>query len=94
MTFTVSGRNITFPIETSSLGDSTQSPQSGILEPERISSIRLGSCSRRNVAAKLVVALFDEETRQRSNVGGRLTKSSVNPVCQISGLSALSNREL
>lgn len=60
--------------------DTTQSPQSGILEPERISSIWAGSCSQCNFAAKLVVALFDEETRKCSNVGGKLGKLKLNPV--------------
>ena len=58
----------------------TQAPPSGILNPDQISFIRLGCCSRRNFAAKLVVALFDEDTRKRSNVSGKLGKMRLNPV--------------
>ena len=64
-------------VTTSSPQDTTQS---GILEQERINSIRQGCCSRRNFAAKLVVALFNEDTRRRSNVGGKLGKLKLNPV--------------
>ena len=63
----------------------TSSPEipsrpSGILDPDEIQRIRSGSCSRRNFAAKLVGRLFDEETRRRSNVSGKLGKMKLNPV--------------
>ena len=58
----------------------TQLPQRGILDSDSISFIRSGSCSRRNFAAKLVVALFDEGTRKKCNVSGKMGKSKLNPV--------------
>ena len=58
----------------------TQSPRSGILDSDQIRFIRSGSCSRRNFAAKLVVALFDEATRKRCNVSGKMGKFKLNPV--------------
>ena len=38
------------------------------------------SCSRRNMAANLVRALFDEETRKQCNVSGMRGKEMLNPV--------------
>ena len=65
---------------TTSFLPETQLPHNGILDSEQIKFIRSGSCSRRNFAAKLVVALFDEATRRRWNVSGKLGKSKLNPV--------------
>ena len=58
----------------------TQLPRSGILDSGQIRFIRSGSCSRRNFAAKLVVALFDEATRKRCNVSGKMGKCKLNLV--------------
>ena len=38
------------------------------------------SCSRKNFASRLVRELFDEETRRKSNVAGKLGKLKLNPV--------------
>ena len=70
---------VNFETVTTSLLE-TQPPQSGILNSDHISFIRSGCCSRQNFAAKLVVALFDENTRKRSNVSGKLGKMKLNPV--------------
>ena len=53
---------------------------SGILDTEKIKAVRSASCSRRNFSAKLVAEIFDKDTRQRSNVAGRLGKLKLNPV--------------
>ena len=66
--------------DTTSFLPKTQLPRSGILDADQIKFVRSGSCSRRNFAAKLVVALFDEATRRRCNVSGKLGKSKLNPV--------------
>ena len=53
---------------------------SGWIEPGRISYLRQKSCSRRNFCAKLNQEIFDEQTRKRSNVAGKLGKLKLNPV--------------
>lgn len=42
--------------------------------------MRQKSCSRRNFCAKLNQEIFDEQTRKRSNVAGKLGKLKLNPV--------------
>ena len=53
---------------------------SGILDAKKIKAVRSASCSRRNFSTKLVDELFDEDTRKRSNVAGKLGKLKLNPV--------------
>ena len=45
-----------------------------------IKKLRVKSCSHQNFAAKLVAVMFDEQTRKRSNVGGKLGKMKLNPI--------------
>ena len=54
-------------------------PSSGILDSEKIKATRSASCSRRNFSARLVAELFDENTRKRSNISGKLGKLRLNP---------------
>ena len=42
--------------------------------------LRQKCCSRRNFCAKLNQEVFDEQTRKRSNVAGKLGKLKLNPV--------------
>ena len=58
----------------------TAASSSGILDSKTIKAVRSASCSRRNFSARLVVELFDEDTRKRSNVKGKLGKLKLNPV--------------
>ena len=53
---------------------------SGVLDSEEIKFIKAKSCSRRNFAVGLVRKLFDEETRKRCNMHGKLGKMKLNPV--------------
>lgn len=52
----------------------------GFLTPLYLSNLMKNCCSRKNFATKLVCKLFDEETRKKSNVAGKLGKASLNPV--------------
>ena len=51
-----------------------------LLSDEKIKVLKKKSCSRKNFATRLNCEIFDEETRKRSNVGGKLGKMKLNPV--------------
>ena len=53
---------------------------SGILENSDTQRIKRISCSCKNFASRLVSELFDEPTRRKSNVKGKLGKLQLNPV--------------
>ena len=78
-------RDITFDINLPSPIDfeevqSSIVVSSGILENSDIQRIKRISCSRKNFASRLVRELFDETTRRKSNVKGKLGKLQLNPV--------------
>ena len=53
---------------------------SGIVSSSEVVNLAKESCSRRNFAVKLCRKVFDEITRRRSNVSGRMGKLKLNPV--------------
>lgn len=59
---------------------SSSESSGGLLSAELIKKLCVKSCSRQNFAAKLVAVMFDEQTRKRSNVGGKLGKIKLNPI--------------
>ena len=78
-------RDITFDTNLPSPIDFEEVPSSialssGILENGDIQRIKRISCSRKNFASRLVRELFDEPTRRKSNVKGKLGKLQLNPV--------------
>ena len=58
----------------------TVTTSAGWIEQGRIFYLRQKSCFRCNLCAKLNQEIFDEQTRKRSNVAGKLGKLKLNPV--------------
>lgn len=51
-----------------------------ILNDDNIQCTKMKSCLQKIFLSRLVRELFDEETRRKSNVAGKLGKSKLNPV--------------
>jgi len=68
------------PVHFEEVQPSSNAASAGILDDDDIQWIKRKSCSRKNFASRLVHELFDEETRKKSNVAGKLGKLKLNPV--------------
>ena len=60
--------------------DASTNDEGFVLTPTSLNSLARQCCSRKNFATKLVCQLFDEDTRKKSNVAGKLGKAKLNAV--------------
>ena len=60
--------------------DTSTNDEGFFLTPTFLTSLTRQCCSRKNFATRLVCQLFDEDTRKKSNVAGKLGKAKLNAV--------------
>ena len=53
--------------------------ENSLIPQDKLTQFFVRSCSRRNMATKLVAHLIDEETRKKSNVAGKKGKQKLDP---------------
>ena len=58
-------------IETPAVGNHEEVGYQELISASKLTELFVKSCSRRNLAVRMVRILFDEETRLKSNVNGR-----------------------
>ena len=72
--------DLTSPIHFEEVQSSGSAASGGILDDSDVQRIKRKSCSRKNFSSRLVRELFDDDTRRKSNVAGKLGKLKLNPV--------------